>query len=104
MSTHRGHQLGDFAVDRRMLLVAALAIPVGALGALAAWALLGLIGLATNLLFFGRLSTSLVAVGSGHPWWQVLTLPVAGGLVIGLMARFGSEKIRGHGMPEAIEA
>ncbi|BAS14219.1 putative chloride channel protein ClcB-like [Arthrobacter sp. Hiyo8] len=65
---------------------------------------MGLIGLATNLFFYGRLSTSLVAVGSGHPWWQVLTLPVAGGLVIGLMARFGSEKIRGHGMPEAIEA
>jgi H+/Cl- antiporter ClcA len=104
VTAHRGHQLSDFAVDRRMVLVAAIAIPVGALGALAAWALLGLIGLATNLFFFGRLSTSLVAVGSGHPWWQVLTLPVAGGLVIGLMARFGSEKIRGHGMPEAIES
>ena len=104
MSGHRSHPLSDFAVDRRMVLVAALAIPVGALGALAAWALLGLIGLATNLFFYGRISTSLVAVGSGHPWWQVLFLPVAGGLVIGLMARFGSEKIRGHGMPEAIES
>jgi len=29
---------------------------------------------------------------------------VAGGVLIGLMARYGSEKIRGHGMPEAIEA
>ena len=104
MRTHRGHELSDFSVDRRMILVAALAIPVGAFGAFAAWALLRLIGLATNLFFYGRLSTSLVAVGSGHPWWQVLLLPVAGGLVIGLMARFGSEKIRGHGMPEAIES
>ncbi|MDP9884210.1 H+/Cl- antiporter ClcA [Sinomonas atrocyanea] len=104
MRTHRGHQLADFAVDGRMVLVAALAIPVGALGAIAAWALLALIGLATNLFYFGRLSTGLVAVGGGHPWWQVLLTPVAGGLVIGLMARFGSEKIRGHGMPEAIES
>ena len=31
-------------------------------------------------------------------------IPVAGCLIIGLMARFGSEKIRGHGIPEAIEA
>jgi chloride channel protein, CIC family len=31
-------------------------------------------------------------------------VPVAGSLIIGLMARFGSEKIRGHGIPEAIEA
>ncbi|MCH6471938.1 chloride channel protein [Sinomonas terrae] len=104
MTTHRGHELSDFSVDKRMILVAALALPVGAFGALAAWALLRLIGLATNLFFYGRVSTSLIAVGGGHPWWQMLLLPVAGGLVIGLMARFGSEKIRGHGMPEAIES
>jgi H+/Cl- antiporter ClcA len=47
----------------------------------------------------------LVAPGAAHhPWWLVLCAPVAGGMVIGLMARFGSEKIRGHGMPEAIES
>jgi H+/Cl- antiporter ClcA len=39
-----------------------------------------------------------------HPWWLILLAPIGGGLVIGLMARYGSEKIRGHGMPEAIEA
>jgi H+/Cl- antiporter ClcA len=36
------------------------------------------------------------------PW--TIAIPVVGSLIIGLMARFGSEKIRGHGIPEAIEA
>ena len=67
--------------------------------------LLKLIGLITNAVFYQRLATDLVAPGAvQHPWWLVLTAPVAGGLAIGLMARYGSEKIRGHGMPEAIEA
>jgi H+/Cl- antiporter ClcA len=96
---------GDFTVTPRMLRITAWALPVGALGALAALALLRLIGLVTNLVFYQRWSTSLVAPGLvHHPWWLVLTAPVAGGLAIGLLARFGSEKIRGHGMPEAIEA
>ncbi|QIX28722.1 chloride channel protein [Nocardioides sp. JQ2195] len=88
-----------------MLLIALLAIPVGALAALVSWLLLKLIGLITNAVFHQRWDTALVAPGGGdHPWWLLLCAPVAGGLVIGLMARFGSEKIRGHGMPEAIEA
>ncbi len=33
-----------------------------------------------------------------------MLVPVAGGLIIGLMARYGSERIRGHGIPEAIES
>ena len=103
----RRHQpaLGDFAVDRRMVLVAALALPIGALAGVAAYVLLKLIGLVTNLVFFQRAGTALVAPGAAHdPWWLILLAPIAGGLVVGLMARYGSEKIRGHGMPEAIEA
>ena len=96
--------LGDFTTGPRVMLVTALALPIGALGALAAWALLRLIGLFTNLVFHQRLSSQLVSPGGGHPWWLILGAPVAGGLVVGLMARYGSEKIRGHGMPEAIEA
>src|SRR5947209_9569263 len=98
-------RLADFVVDRRMLLIAALAVPIGALAAGAAWCLLRLIGLVTNLVFYQRWAVQLVAPGAQHhPWWLVLGAPVAGGLVVGLMARLGSEKIRGHGMPEAIEA
>ncbi len=97
--------MGDFTLTARVLQICALALPVGLLAALAAWCLLRLIGLFTNLFFYGRWETKLVAPGAGpHSWLLILFLPIAGGLVVGLMARFGSEKIRGHGMPEAIEA
>jgi H+/Cl- antiporter ClcA len=101
---HRSH-LGDFTLAPRVLVTVAWAVPIGALGAVAAWALLRLIGLITNLVFFQRLSTTMVAPGSGpHQAWLVVLAPVVGGLIVGVMARYGSEKIRGHGMPEAIEA
>ena len=99
-----GH-LGDFTANRRMLFIAALALPIGAVSAVVAWALLRLIGLITNAVFYQRLGTRLVAPGMGHHNPAVILLaPILGGLVIGLMARYGSEKIRGHGMPEAIES
>jgi H+/Cl- antiporter ClcA len=96
--------LGDFTATPRMLVIAALAVPVGAIAAGAAWCLLRLIGMITNAVFYQRASTELVAPGEHHAWWLVLLAPVLGGLVVGVMARYGSEKIRGHGMPEAIEA
>ena len=97
--------LGDFTTTRRVLVIAAFAVPIGALSACVAWALLRLIGLITNVVFYQRLGTALVAPGSGHHSPALILLaPVCGGLVIGLMARFGSEKIRGHGIPEAIES
>jgi H+/Cl- antiporter ClcA/CBS domain-containing protein len=97
--------LGDFSTTPRVLLIAALALPIGAASAAVAWALLRLIGLITNAVFYQRWATVLVAPGRvHHSPALVLLAPVAGGLVIGAMARYGSEKIRGHGMPEAIEA
>ena len=77
---------------------------VGTGGALAAWLLVQLITLVTNLAWFGRLDTMPVSMAAAArtPW--MVFVPILGGLVIGAMARFGSEKIRGHGIPEAIEA
>lgn len=97
------HPLGDHSVDLRMLLLAAMAIIVGVGGALGAWGLIKLIAIATNLFWFGRLSAGAAAITDAPVGQWVIALPVIGGLVIGLMARFGSEKIRGHGIPEAIE-
>jgi chloride channel protein, CIC family len=87
-----------------MLFLVLLAIPVGVISALVAKALLWLIAEITNLVFFQRFSSSLPPLEHHHlgPW--VIVAPVAGALIIGLMARFGSEKIRGHGIPEALEA
>jgi CIC family chloride channel protein len=96
--------LSDFRADKRMLLLAALALPVGVISAVVAKALLWLIALITNLAFFGRFSLSAVTPQEHHLGFWVIAVPVVGALIIGLMARYGSEKIRGHGIPEALEA
>lgn len=101
---HRTTKLGDFTTPPRVILLCAIAAVLGVIASYVALALLRLIGLFSNLLFYGRLDTELVSLADNSlgPW--VLVVPVGGGIVIGLMARFGSERIRGHGIPEAIEA
>ena len=95
---------GDFTADRRLIAISALAIGVGAICGLVAVVLLKLIGLFTNLFFYGRLSMAFVSPAHHHLGAAVILVPVVGGLIIGLMARYGSERIRGHGIPEAMEA
>lgn len=85
-----------------MLILAAMATVAGTGGAFSAWALLKLIALATNSFWYGNFTFAPVVIAARSPL-LVLLIPVAGGLVVGLMARFGSDKIRGHGIPEAIE-
>ena len=99
-----GHRLGDFRADPRLLLLTAMALVVGTGGALAAWVLVKLISIVTNLVWFGAFDAVSRPMALAHPGPWMVAAPVLGGLVIGLMARFGSEKIRGHGIPEAIEA
>ncbi len=101
----RNDRLGDFTTSPRVISICLIAVVVGAASAVIALALLRLIGLITNVLFYRTLATGLVAPGGAkHVWFVILLAPVLGGLIVGLMARFGSERIRGHGMPEAIEA
>jgi H+/Cl- antiporter ClcA len=81
-----------------------LAVAIGAISAFVALGLLKLIGVFTNLFFFQRWSTALVSPAGNHLGaWEIL-VPVGGALIIGFMARYGSERIRGHGIPEAIES
>src|ERR1043166_7979548 len=101
--THLDH-LGDFTTTRRVIPISVLAIIIGIFAAFVAAALLKLIGLFTNLFFFQRVDTALVSPAGHHLGPFVVLVPVAGALVIGVMARYGSERIRGHGIPEAIEA
>ena len=98
------HPTRDYSVDRRLLLTSGLAFPIGLMSTGAAWLLLTLIHLFTNVFFFQTLSISDRSPAGNTLGAWVIVLPVLGGLIVGLMARFGSDKIRGHGIPEAIEA
>ncbi len=95
--------LGDFTTSRRVLALLAACVPLGAAVALLALGLLDLIGLITHLAYTGTVATSLVPPDTGVLGPLSVLVPVAGGLVVGLMARYGSERIRGHGIPEAME-
>jgi H+/Cl- antiporter ClcA/CBS domain-containing protein len=96
--------LRDFTADARVLVLGAMALVIGTMGAASAWVLLKLIALFTNIFYFQKLSTAPVSFVGLHLTAWTIAIPVVGSLIIGLMARFGSEKIRGHGIPEAIEA
>ncbi len=97
-------KLRDFTMTPRVLWISTLAVVVGLVSAVVALVLMRLIGLMTNLFFYGRWATNLVSpAGNRLGLWEV-AVPVVGALIVGLMARFGSEKIRGHGIPEALEA
>jgi chloride channel protein, CIC family len=96
--------LRDFSADHRLITLAAMALVVGTGGAVAAWALLHLINLVTNIAYFGKFSYATASIAANTLGADGVLIPIAGCLIIGLMARFGSEKIRGHGIPEAIEA
>jgi len=87
-----------------MLYMSGLAVIVGMAGALLSWALLRLIYLCTNLFYFHRWNAHIVDPGANTLGWKAVFLPVIGGLLVGVIARYGSDRIRGHGMPEAIEA
>jgi CIC family chloride channel protein len=96
--------LRDFTVDSRVWLLSGIALVIGVGATFLAVLLLRLIALSTNLFYYHRFSFgSISPAGSSLGYWMVF-VPVIGGVLVGLMARFGSDKIRGHGIPEAIEA
>lgn len=97
-------KLGDFTTTPRTILISLLGICIGIISAFVALVLLKLIGLFTNLFFFQRWDTNLVSPMGNHLGIFEIFVPVLGALIIGFMARYGSERIRGHGIPEAIEA
>ncbi len=100
----RQEDLGDFSVKWRVLRITALAIPIGALAAVSALVLLRLIAFFTNVFYFGRFSTAANLPANSRLGWFAVLVPVAGALIVGFMARYGSDRIRGHGIPEAIES
>jgi H+/Cl- antiporter ClcA len=97
-------ELGDFTATPRLLFISAIAIGIGIASTYVAKALLAFINVFTNLFFFQRLSAAPASPADNTLGLFAIAVPVVGALIIGLMARFGSERIRGHGIPEAIEA
>jgi chloride channel protein, CIC family len=96
--------LRDFSADRRLLVLSAMAVVTGSFGAGAAWVLLKLIALVTNFAYFHVYSTATSYLSHAKLAPSSILIPIIGGLIVGLMARYGSQKIRGHGIPEALEA
>jgi len=99
----KARKLSDYSADSRILYISALAAGLGAVSAIAAWVLLKLIWTSTNLFYGHRWHMEQMNPWVvGRHWWMPL-MPVLGGLIVGLMARYLSPKVRGHGMPEAVE-
>ena len=94
----------DFSANRRLLLISVIALVIGALCSLIAVVLLKTIYFFTNIFFYQQFSLEFRSPADNHLGWLVIIVPVVGGLIIGFMARYGSDRIRGHGIPEALEA
>ena len=95
--------LRDYSANSRILYTSSLAAGLGAVSAVLAWMLLEMISLCTNLFYFQRWSfIERDPWQAGRHWWLIL-MPVLGGLIVGLIARYLSPRVRGHGMPEAVE-
>ncbi len=92
-------ELGDFTTTIRVIPISLMAIAIGAIGACVAWFLLRLIGLFTNIFYYHRFSVAFVSPVDNHLGVYAIAVPVIGSLIVGLMARYGSEQIRGHGIP-----
>ncbi|HEU4879892.1 MAG TPA: chloride channel protein, partial [Gemmatimonadaceae bacterium] len=90
--------------DKRTVMISVVAIVIAIGAGLAAQFLTALIGLITNISFYNRVSTAFVDPAGAHAHWlKLLIVPVTGALIVGLMARYGSSAIRGHGIPEVME-
>src|SRR6478736_6168593 len=86
-----------------VLFLSLAAIFLGGVSTVVAWVLVQLIALITNLAFYHRLAFTPVSPAGNHLGAAVIVIPALGGILIGLMARYGSKAIRGHGIPEAME-
>src|SRR5256714_1574133 len=105
MSAVADAQRGDFTANPRVLVVTFMAVCIGVASAFVALALTRLISLFTNLFYYGQFSAGeLSSPAANHLGLWAIFIPIVGGLIIGLMGRYGSGKNFGHGIPEALEA
>ncbi|HEV2289682.1 MAG TPA: chloride channel protein [Candidatus Acidoferrales bacterium] len=88
----------------RIGFISLLAALIGIIAGVIAYILYDLIGLFTNLSYYHTLSFHFRSPEGTHLGYWVILIPVIGGLIVGVMAKYGSAKIKGHGIPEAMEA
>ena len=96
--------LGPAPAEFRLVLISLLSAAIGVAAGVVAFLLFRLIGIFTNLFFFHRLSSDFTSPRWNHIGGWVILVPVVGGIVVGFTAKYWSDKIRGHGIPEAMEA
>jgi chloride channel protein, CIC family len=103
-----GGQVGDIRIAEpaqfRMMLMSFLAAGIGLLAGLIAFVLYKLIGLFTNIFFYHRFAAEFISARHNQLGLWVIPIPVIGGIIVGFMAKYGTSKIKGHGIPEAMEA
>jgi CIC family chloride channel protein len=103
-----GGQVGDIRLAEpaqfRMVLMSFLAAGVGLIAGLIAFVLYKLIGLFTNIFFYHRFAADFISARHNQLGLWVIPIPVIGGIIVGFMAKYGTSKIKGHGIPEAMEA
>jgi CIC family chloride channel protein len=103
-----GAQVGDTRIAEpaqfRMVLMSFLAAGIGLLAGLIAFVLYKLIGLFTNIFFYHRFAADFISARHNQLGLWVIPIPVIGGIIVGFMAKYGTPKIKGHGIPEAMEA
>jgi H+/Cl- antiporter ClcA len=97
-------QRGDFSRNDRLVLLSIFGIVIGGISTIGAYVLFAAIRFFTNLFFYQTVSVAPHSPADNHLGAWVIVVPAIGGLIAGLMARFGSEQIRGHGIPEALES
>ncbi len=90
-------------VNKRVVYLSIQAVANAIVIGLVAKLLVALIALITNISFYGKFSFASASPAGNHLGWLVIFIPVSGSILVGIMARFGSAAIRGHGIPEAME-
>jgi H+/Cl- antiporter ClcA/CBS domain-containing protein len=90
-------------VDQRLLVICAISLGIAAVTSVIALLLVNLISFITNVAFYQRASFESLGPAGHQLGLVVILVPVVGGIIVGLMARYGSKAIRGHGIPEAME-
>ncbi|HZK75773.1 MAG TPA: chloride channel protein, partial [Candidatus Kapabacteria bacterium] len=89
--------------DTRLLFMTGLAVIIGLSAGIISQIVVAMIGFVTNLSFYGEVSGSFSSPSGNHLGLWVIAVPVVGGIIVGIMARYGSKAIRGHGIPETME-